>query len=97
MLGTLNMLWQEYDKIARKWNMYKVETIGDAYLGVTGCPTRHPDHAIQATEFAIDIMNMIRGFRTAMGSQIQIRIGLNSGKITAGVLGMNLREVLILR
>ena len=88
MLDTLNLLWQEYDRIAKKWGMYKVETIGDAYLGVMGCPTRSPDHAIKATDFAVDIMEMIKGFRTAMGSPIQIRIGLNSGKITAGVLGM---------
>jgi class 3 adenylate cyclase len=87
MLATLNKLWQEYDAVARKWGMYKVETIGDAYLGVIGCPERRPDHAIRAVEFAIDIMEMIKTFRTEMGTQIQIRIGLNSGPITAGVLG----------
>jgi class 3 adenylate cyclase len=87
MLQTLNLLWVEYDAIAKKWGMYKVETIGDAYLGVIGCPERRPDHAERAVEFAIDIMAMIRTFKTAMGSSIAIRIGLNSGPITAGVLG----------
>jgi class 3 adenylate cyclase len=87
MLATLNKLWQEYDAIAKKWGMYKVETIGDAYLGVIGCPERRPDHAVRAIEFSIDIMDMIKSFRTDMGTQIQIRIGLNSGQITAGVLG----------
>ena len=37
MLNTLNKLWLEYDRIAKKWGVYKVETIGDAYLGVVGC------------------------------------------------------------
>ncbi|KAI8895895.1 nucleotide cyclase [Globomyces pollinis-pini] len=87
MLATLNALWVEYDKIAKKWGMYKVETIGDAYLGVTGCPERVPDHAIRATQFSVDIMAMISQFKTAMGSSIAIRIGLNSGPITAGILG----------
>ncbi|KAJ3260075.1 hypothetical protein HK103_001151, partial [Boothiomyces macroporosus] len=87
MLKTLDQLWIKYDAIARKWNMHKVETIGDAFLGVSGCPKRHPDHAINAVEFAIDIMAMIKEFKTAMGSSIAIRIGLNSGPITAGVLG----------
>jgi hypothetical protein len=32
MLKTLNRLWLEYDKVAKRWSMYKVETIGDAYL-----------------------------------------------------------------
>ncbi len=87
MLKTLNNLWVEYDAIAKKWGMYKVETIGDAYLGVCGCPEIRPDHAERAVEFAIDIIAMIRNFKTAMGSSIAIRIGLNSGPITAGVLG----------
>jgi class 3 adenylate cyclase len=87
MLATLNKLWNQYDAIAKKWGMYKVETIGDAYLGVMGCPERRPDHAIRSVEFAIDIMEMIQSFRTDMDTQIQIRIGLNSGSITAGVLG----------
>ncbi|KAJ3316398.1 hypothetical protein HDV06_003735, partial [Boothiomyces sp. JEL0866] len=87
MLKTLDQLWIKYDAIARKWNMHKVETIGDAFLGVSGCPKRTPDHAINAVEFAIDIMAMIKEFKTAMGSSIAIRIGLNSGPITAGILG----------
>ncbi|KAI8916300.1 nucleotide cyclase [Gorgonomyces haynaldii] len=87
MIGTLNKLWLEYDAIAKKWGVYKVETIGDAYLGVVGCPTRTPDHAAAAVNFALDIVEMVRGFKTEMGSSIQIRVGLNSGPITAGVLG----------
>ena len=87
MLETLNKLWIEYDAIAKRWGVYKVETIGDAYLGVTGCPQPHADHASQAVNFAIDIIAMVQSFKTAMGSAIQIRVGLNSGPITAGVLG----------
>ena len=87
MLGTLNKLWIEYDAIAKKWGVYKVETIGDAYLAVTGCPEKTSDHAFRATNFAIDIIQMIKSFRTVMGDEIQIRIGLNSGPITAGILG----------
>jgi class 3 adenylate cyclase len=87
MLGTLNKLWLEYDAIARRWGVYKVETIGDAYLGVTGCPTRSPDHAAKAINFAIDIIEMIKTFKTLTGENIQIRVGLHSGPVTAGVLG----------
>ncbi len=87
MLNTLNKLWLEYDAIAKKWGVYKVETIGDAYLGVTGCPDRVSDHAARATNFSIDIMDMISKFKTSTGEPIQIRIGLNSGSVTAGVLG----------
>lgn len=87
MLSTLNKLWLEYDKVAKKWGVYKVETIGDAYLGVVGAPERVPDHAQRSINFAIDIMDMVSKFKTSMDTGIQIRIGLNSGSITAGVLG----------
>ena len=87
MLNTLNSLWIEYDAIARKWGIYKVETIGDAYLGVAGCPEKVPDHAYRACNFSLDIINMVKTFKTTMGDPIQIRIGLNSGPITAGILG----------
>lgn len=87
MIATLTKMWQEYDKLAIKWGMYKVETIGDAYVGVIGCPERRNDHAERAVEFALEIIDMIKSFKTAMDTSIQIRIGLASGSITAGVLG----------
>ncbi|KAJ3286325.1 Heat-stable enterotoxin receptor [Rhizoclosmatium sp. JEL0117] len=87
MLASLNNMWVEYDKISKRHGMYKVETIGDAFLGVVGAPDRVPDHAIRATEFSIDIIDMIKGFRLVTGEPIQIRAGLNSGPVTAGILG----------
>lgn len=86
MLATLDKLWVEYDRIARKWGLYKVETIGDAFLGVTGCPTRSSDHAENCINFALDIIDMVKTFKTASGESIQIRVGLHSGPITAGIL-----------
>ena len=87
MIQTLTKLWQEYDKIAMKHAMYKVETIGDAYLGIVGCPEYLPDHAEKAVDFALDIITMIQSFKTAIGTSIRIRIGVASGSVTAGILG----------
>ena len=87
MLSTLNSLWVEYDTIAKRWGVYKVETIGDAFLGVVGCPERAQDHAARGVSFAIDVLAMARSFKTPTGQNFLIRIGLNSGPITAGVLG----------
>lgn len=87
MLSTLNSVWQEYDKLSKKWGVYKVETIGDAYLGIVGCPERHQDHAVRAVDFALDIITMIKAFKTEQGDSLLPRIGINSGKVTAGVLG----------
>ncbi|KAI8622173.1 nucleotide cyclase [Chytriomyces sp. MP71] len=87
MLGTLNNLWIQYDVVCKRWGMYKVETIGDAFLGVVGAPDRITDHAERAVNFAIDVIRMVGDFRTHDGEEIVTRIGLNSGPITAGVLG----------
>ncbi|KAJ3408313.1 hypothetical protein HDU80_006174 [Chytriomyces hyalinus] len=87
MLASLNKMWVEYDKISQKHGMYKVETIGDAFLGVTGAPERVPDHADRAAEFSLDIIEMIKNFRLVTGEPIQIRAGLNTGPVTAGILG----------
>ncbi|KAI8804905.1 nucleotide cyclase [Cladochytrium replicatum] len=87
MLASLNSLWIEYDVIAKRWSIYKVETIGDAYLGVAGCPERSETHAASAINFSIDIIEMVKTFKTATGENIQIRAGLHSGPVTAGVLG----------
>lgn len=87
MLASLNKLWVEYDAIAKRWGIYKVETIGDAYLGVAGCPDVVPDHAARAVNFSLDILEMVKTFKTVTNENIQIRIGLNSGPVTAGILG----------
>lgn len=87
MLNVLNSLWAQYDKVCKTWGMYKVETIGDAFLGITGCPERSSDHAVRAVDFAIDIVEVVKEFKTPKGEPVLIRVGLNSGPITAGVLG----------
>ena len=88
MLTTLRNLWIEYDSLAKQYGIYKVETIGDAYLGVTGCPTqaKSDNAATDAVNFALDIVDMVNKFRTVNGEKIQVRIGLHTGPITAGIL-----------
>ncbi|KAI8829928.1 nucleotide cyclase [Chytridium lagenaria] len=87
MLATLRNMWVEYDAIAERYGMYKVETIGDAYLGIVGAPNRVSDHAERAANFSLDIITMIKGFRTVTGEAIKIRVGLSSGPVTGGIMG----------
>lgn len=91
MLDTLAKLWKEYDKISEKHNLFKVETIGDAFLGVTGCPEETTTHAQDAANFALELVEIIKEFRTLTNEELQIRIGLHSGPVTAGIMGDILR------
>ncbi len=56
-------------------------------MGISGCPDRSADHAVKALNFALDILEMAKSFRTPKNEEVSIRIGLNSGPVTAGVLG----------
>ncbi|KAI8622175.1 nucleotide cyclase [Chytriomyces sp. MP71] len=87
MLTSLKNLWTEYDKIAKKHGVHKVEIIGDAFLGIVGAPERVSDHAERACNFSLDIIRMVKDFRLVSGEAIEIRVGLSSGPVTAGILG----------
>jgi len=89
VMKMLNELYTELDKIAEKHKVYKVETIGDAYMVVGGAPDRCPAPlaAERVALFAIDVTNFVKDFRTKDGDQIFIRAGLASGPTVAGVVG----------
>ena len=90
----LETLYGKFDEIANKRSVFKVETIGDCYLAVTGLPTPQKDHAIIMSLFAHECMKtmkllLVQDLRTALGSDVSslgMRFGLHSGPVTAGVL-----------
>ena len=89
----LETVYQAFDKIARKRGVFKVETIGDSYVAVTGLPDPQEDHAIIMCRFARDCrtkMNeLTRKLELSLGpdtGDLSMRFGLHSGPVTAGVL-----------
>ncbi|KAJ3020219.1 UNVERIFIED_CONTAM: hypothetical protein HDU68_010304 [Siphonaria sp. JEL0065] len=87
MMVTMERLWAEYDILCLKWNVQRVQTVNDQFLGAVGIPDRQSDHAEQAAHFAMDLIKMARDFRTETGERMLIRVGLNSGPVTAGLVG----------
>jgi class 3 adenylate cyclase len=67
----------------------KIKTIGDAYMAVAGAPLPQDDHALCAAHFALDVAETIREFRTPTNEQIDLRIGIHSGRLVAGIIGEN--------
>ncbi|CAB9504879.1 Receptor-type guanylate cyclase gcy [Seminavis robusta] len=89
----LECLFSAFDECAKRRHVFKVETIGDSYVAVCGLPTPNKDHAICAVKFAADCIQMMssktRELEPNLGpdtGDLKIRIGLNSGPVTAGVL-----------
>ena len=89
VMEMLNELYTELDKLVEKHQVYKVETIGDAYMVVGGAPDRVPAPlaAERVALFALDAVKFVRDFRTKDGDRVFIRAGLASGPVVAGVVG----------
>ena len=78
----LNEMYTKFDKCLELHNVYKVETIGDAYMVVSGLPERTEKHAIEIVEMAFDMLAAISTLRNpATGETMMIRIGLHLKKI----------------
>uniref|UniRef100_A0A7S1FMU1 Phosphodiesterase n=1 Tax=Corethron hystrix TaxID=216773 RepID=A0A7S1FMU1_9STRA len=92
VMEMLNDLYVELDKITARHGVYKVETIGDAYMVVGGAPNRcSPSEAARKVAlFALETMKLMKTFRTKDGHQIVLRAGLASGPVVAGVVGTDM-------
>jgi len=83
----LERLYAKFDQLAVRHCVAKIETIGDCYMAVTGCPATDDKHALHMAEFAdamLQAANDILGVDSSSG--LQLRIGIHSGPVVAGVL-----------
>uniref|UniRef100_A0A3Q3B0S8 Guanylate cyclase n=1 Tax=Kryptolebias marmoratus TaxID=37003 RepID=A0A3Q3B0S8_KRYMA len=86
----LNKLYTTFDDIIDNHDVYKVETIGDAYMVVSGVPQENGIlHASEIANMALDLVGVCRTFRIPHkpNTQLQIRAGIHSGPVVAGVVG----------
>eukprot|EP00980_Cylindrotheca_fusiformis_P021073 scaffold8079_cov121-Cylindrotheca_fusiformis.AAC.1 len=89
----LETLYSAFDKIAREMHVFKVETIGDCYVAVTGLPNPQDDHHLRMVRFArraLDKMIVrMKEMEAALGpdtGNLGFKIGIHSGPVTGGVL-----------
>jgi adenylate cyclase len=88
LINLLNQVFSAFDRLSEKHNLEKIKTVGDAYMVVGGLPVRRPDHAVAIAEMALDIQAVISQFRQETGKDFNIRIGINTGPVVAGVIGI---------
>lgn len=88
VIEMLNRLYCVMDFLAGTFNLYKVETIGDAYVCASGLPTPDKEHARNVANFAIAVSHCTKQVLSpADGSPIQLRIGVHTGACASGVVG----------
>ncbi|XP_075403900.1 guanylate cyclase D-like [Tenrec ecaudatus] len=93
VVGLLNDLYTLFDAVLGNHDVYKVETIGDAYMVASGLPWRNGSrHAAEIANMALDILSSVGSFRMrhAPDVPIHIRAGLHSGPCVAGVVGLTM-------
>jgi class 3 adenylate cyclase len=83
----LNKIFSKFDELTEKHNLEKIKTIGDAYMVAGGLPVPRADHAEAIANMALDMQDAIADFHTDTGEPFQIRIGINTGPVVAGVIG----------
>jgi len=90
VMNMLDRLYKEFDLLARKHQVFKVETIGDAYMGVTNLIEKQEDHAQRMCCFAIEVVEAANRVPVEEGNMedcVHIRVGLHCGSVVASVVG----------
>ncbi|XP_046556710.1 uncharacterized protein LOC124265901 [Haliotis rubra] len=93
VVDLLNDLYTTFDAILDNYDVYKVETIGDAYMVVSGLPIRNGNlHAGEIATMSLDLLSSMIGFKIRhMPEEIlQLRVGMHSGPAVAGVVGLKM-------
>ena len=92
LVTQLDEVFGAFDNIIAKYGMEKIKTIGDAYMCACGLPTADNENAVKAVKAALDMQHFIREF--GLGNKIQnlpvfeVRIGVDTGPLVAGVVGL---------
>ncbi|XP_071098893.1 atrial natriuretic peptide receptor 1-like [Haliotis cracherodii] len=90
VIDLLNDLYTTFDSIIENFDVYKVETIGDAYMVVSGLPVRNGNiHAREIARMSLSLLNAVLSFkiRHRPEHRMKLRIGIHSGSVCAGVVG----------
>jgi len=87
VVGMLNQVFTKFDDLTEKYGLEKIKTIGDAYMVAGGVPEARTDHAEAIIKMALEIQDVLAEVSISTGKDIQMRIGINSGPVIAGVIG----------
>ncbi|GAB2499742.1 adenylate/guanylate cyclase domain-containing protein [Arenimonas alkanexedens] len=87
LVALLNQVFTAFDDLADAHGVEKIKTIGDAYMVAAGLPTARADHAHVLAALALGMVDAVRTLRADTGAALDVRIGIHSGAVVAGVIG----------
>lgn len=83
----LNEIFSLFDALAEQDGLEKIKTVGDSYMVVGGLPELRTDHAEAVGRMALQMLEALRRFNDLNNQQLNMRIGINTGQVVAGVIG----------
>ncbi len=87
LISLLNELFSEFDRLVERHGIEKIKTIGDCYMAAAGVPVPREDHAEAIAALALDLVRYMNHFAKRYHYPINLRIGIHSGGVVAGVIG----------
>jgi class 3 adenylate cyclase len=87
LVENLNRIFSAFDDLCRRLQIEKIKTIGDAYMAAAGVPLPRADHAEVMADFALAMLAALEQVNTAAEVPFQMRIGMHTGPVVAGVIG----------
>ncbi|MCB9565884.1 MAG: GAF domain-containing protein [Myxococcales bacterium] len=87
LVELLGHVFTALDAISDRFGVEKIKTIGDAYMVVAGVPTPRVDHLEAMAETALAILGAVEELGEELGIELQMRIGMHSGPVVAGIIG----------
>jgi len=88
LVDVLNEIFTKFDKITDHRGLEKIKTIGDSYMAAAGLPLPMHNHAEQAAHAAFDMLEVMEQFNKENNYNFKIRVGMSSGTVVAGVIGV---------
>ncbi|KAK3095852.1 hypothetical protein FSP39_020028 [Pinctada imbricata] len=97
VVGVLNSLTTRFDRVTKVHDTFRVESIGDACVIISGAPEKVPNHAERIANTALGMMCLSQEVASPLyGEKIQIRIGVHTGSMLCGVVGTKLPRFIVL-
>ena len=89
VVSFLDRIFRVFDGVMKRHGLEKIKTIGDGYLAVAGLPQAQFDHVDRAVMAGLDIVRAIPNLRGDLGVEIDVRVGIHTGDVLAGVIGID--------
>ncbi len=87
LVDLLNLIFSTFDTLCETYGLEKIKTIGDAYMVAGGIPIPTVNHAEAIAAMALDMVDKLAELRNLTGKKLQIRVGIHTGAVIAGVIG----------